>query len=100
MWSTLSLIESPELVETGREEEEEEEEGGQTTWLGDVEPINFPPPAYQSCPPRLSVSADDTLSVPTGPFPGREEKLRLRVCLCVGQGKVSTHLRAVKERFG
>lgn len=37
----------------------------------------FSPPAYQSCPLTLSVSADDTLSLPIGPFPGQEREKKV-----------------------
>ncbi len=81
MRSMLSLIESPGLAERrdrpGEEEEEKEEEGwsdGKRTdcRAGRHGADQFSPPAYQSCPLTLSVSADDTVSLPIGPFPGQE----------------------------
>lgn len=81
----------------------------------------FSPPADQSCPLTLSVSADDTLSLPIGPFPGqeREEKktkknkkegggVRIRLegagwCVraCVGRAggreRENTHSRGLSE---
>lgn len=80
MRSMLSLIESPGLVEwrdrLGVEEQEEEvgwSDGKRTDCLARRHGADqFSPPAYQSCPLTLSVSADDTLSLPIGPFPGQD----------------------------
>lgn len=82
----LGLIESPGLVErTDRprggggggvcveEQEEGWSDGKRTDGLaGRRGADQFSPPAYQSCPLALSVSADDTLSLPISPFPGQE----------------------------
>ena len=106
MRSMLSLIESPGLVEgrDGAEEEEEEEEeegwsdGRRTDCLaGRRGADQFSPPAYQSCPLTLSVSADDTLSLPIGPFPGQERK-SLGVCVCLQCVCVSQETERERER--
>lgn len=57
---------------------------GRSGGLGHVESINPPLRGDQSCPLAVDVSADDTLSLPGGPFPGRGK----RVCLCVSLCRV------------
>lgn len=82
IWPTLSLIESPGPVEQrdgrkGRRDggTEGRSEGKRTDCpAGRRGADQFSPPAYHSCPLALSVSADDTLSLPIGPFPGQEQK--------------------------
>lgn len=90
----LSLIESQGLVERrdrlGEDLKNEEGEEGQSNGkrterlAGRCGADQFSPPAYQSCPLTLSVSADDTLSLPIGPFPGQEKKRTSPgVCICL-----------------
>lgn len=58
----------------------------------------FSPLAYQSCPLTLSVSADDTLSLPIGPFPGQEKgKKRRRRWRCVHWPQSCMFERACRE---
>lgn len=69
----------------------------------------FSPPAYQSCPLTLSFSADDTLSLPVGPFPGQEQErekkkkgggarcMFVRACRDAGGG--GSLLRVVRAGF-
>lgn len=90
MRSMLSLIESPGLVERrdrrwgkkrgrGRRRRRDGWSDGKRTdcLAGRHGADQFSPPAYQSCPLTLSVSADDTLSLPIGPFPGQERKKKV-----------------------
>lgn len=73
----LSLSHQGQLSRETEEGEEGWSEGKRTDCLaGRCGADQFSPPADQSCPLALSVSADDTLSLPIGPFPGQEEKKR------------------------
>lgn len=105
IWPTLGLIESPGPVEQrdgrrkGGQREGWSEGKGTECLAGRRGADQFSPLAYQSCPLTLSVSADDTLSLPIGPFPGQEKqkKKRRRRWRCVHWPQSCMFERACRE---